>query len=127
MRGVRAVESEAPLGFPQLGGPAAFCAPGPGLPERGYDAARSLPGRVRSCIKYRMVHLNITLDEELYRRLKARAPAKKLSAFIAAALHERLGPSDDELAQAYREAAKEPWRRTLAEEWNPTEVEAWPQ
>jgi hypothetical protein len=50
-----------------------------------------------------------------------------LSAFIAAALQERLGPSDEELAQAYRDAAKEPWRRALAEDWNSTEVEAWPE
>jgi len=74
-----------------------------------------------------MVHLNITLDEELYLRLKAKAPAKKLSAFIASALRDRLGPDAKELEQAYREAAKEPWRRTLADEWSPTESEAWPE
>jgi hypothetical protein len=28
-----------------------------------------------------MVHLNITLDEDLYRQLEAKAPAKKLSAY----------------------------------------------
>jgi hypothetical protein len=74
-----------------------------------------------------MVHLNITLDDELYRRLKARAPAKKLSAFIADALRARLGPDPEELAQAYREAAKESWRRGLAEEWAASEIEAWPE
>ncbi len=74
-----------------------------------------------------MVHLNITLDEELYRRLKARAPAPKLSAFIADALRARLGPDAEELARAYREAAKEPWRRSLSEEWSVTDVEAWPE
>lgn len=67
------------------------------------------------------------LDEELYRRLKARAPAKKLSAFIADALRARLGPDAEELARAYREAAKEPWRRSLSEEWSVTDVEAWPE
>ncbi len=74
-----------------------------------------------------MVHLNITLDEELYRRLKAKAPAKKLSAFIAHALRQQLGPDTAELQQAYREAAKEPWRRDLSEEWTATEFEAWPE
>ena len=73
-----------------------------------------------------MVHLNITLDEELFRRLKAKAPPKKMSAFIAQALRERLGPDAAELAEAYRQAAKESWRPSLAREWNPTEVEAWP-
>jgi len=74
-----------------------------------------------------MVHLNITLDEELYRRLKEKAPAKKMSAFIASALRERLGPGARELEQAYRAAAKEPWRRSVTEDWDVTEVEAWPE
>jgi hypothetical protein len=74
-----------------------------------------------------MVHLNITLDEELYLRLKAKAPAKKLSAFIASALRDRLGPDAKELEQAYRAAAKESWRLTLADEWSRTELEAWPE
>jgi hypothetical protein len=74
-----------------------------------------------------MVHLNITLDEDLYQRLKAKAPPKKMSAFIAQALRDRLGPDTEELARAYREAAKEPWRRSLAEEWSATEAEAWPE
>jgi hypothetical protein len=79
------------------------------------------------CIQYRMVHLNITLDEELYERLKAKAPPKKLSAFIADALRARLGPDEEELARAYRDAAKEHWRRSLADEWAATETEAWPE
>jgi hypothetical protein len=74
-----------------------------------------------------MVHLNITLDEDLYRRLKAKAPAKKLSAFIAEALRARLGPDVLELERAYQQAAKEPWRRSLADEWLNTELEAWPE
>ena len=73
-----------------------------------------------------MVHLNITLDDELYRRLKDKAPSKKMSAFIADALRERLGPSAAELAAAYRAAAREPWRKSLAQDWAATETEAWP-
>ena len=74
-----------------------------------------------------MVHLNITLDEELYRRLKAQTPAKKLSAFIAAALRAKLRPSPEELEAGYRAAAKDSWRRSLAEDWSATDVEAWPE
>ena len=74
-----------------------------------------------------MVHLNITLDDDLYRQLKAKTPPKKLSAFIAAALRARLGASQAELAQAYREAAREPWRRALSADWEATELEAWPE
>jgi len=74
-----------------------------------------------------MVHLNITLDEELYGQLKAKAPPKKMSAFIAEALRARLGPTRPELDAAYLEAAKERWRKHLAEEWGATETEAWPE
>jgi hypothetical protein len=73
-----------------------------------------------------MVHLNITLDEELYRQLKQRVAPKKLSAFIAEAVRAKLGPTREELEAAYRQAALEPWRKSLAEEWRATEVEAWP-
>lgn len=86
----------------------------------------TLTGVARYCIQYSVVHLNITLDEELYARLKAKTPSKKLSAFIARALEAQLGPGADELTRGYREAAKEPWRRTLAEDWSATESEAWP-
>jgi hypothetical protein len=74
-----------------------------------------------------MVHLNITLDEDLYRRLKSKAAPKKLSAFIADALKARMGPGRDELDEAYRRAAREPWRKRLADEWVATETEAWPE
>jgi hypothetical protein len=74
-----------------------------------------------------MVHINITLDEDLYRRLKARVAPKKLSAFIACALEARMGPGRDELDEAYRVASREPWRKRLADEWAATETEAWPE
>jgi hypothetical protein len=74
-----------------------------------------------------MIHLNITLDERLYRRLKQRAAPKKLSAFIAKALDEKLGPDVGELEVAYREAATEPWRKALSEDWAATEYETWPE
>jgi len=74
-----------------------------------------------------MIHLNITLDERLYKRVKQRAAPKKLSAFIAKALEEKLGPDMAELEAAYRDAAREPWRKTLSEDWAATESEAWPE
>jgi hypothetical protein len=74
-----------------------------------------------------MMHLNITLDEDLYRRLKARVAPKKLSAFIAEALGAKMGPGREELAQAYRAASREPWRKRLTDEWTATETEAWPE
>ena len=71
-----------------------------------------------------MVHLNITLDEDIYRRLKQRVAPKKLSAFIAQTLRDRLGPNAEELEAAYREAAKEPWRKGQSQDWSVTEHEA---
>jgi len=73
------------------------------------------------------VHLNITIDKRLYALLKKRTPAKKMSAFISEAIQAKLGPSRAELDTAYREAAKEPWRKTLADDWSATETEAWPE
>jgi post-segregation antitoxin (ccd killing protein) len=74
-----------------------------------------------------IVHLNITLDKQLYSRLKSRAPAKKMSAFIAEAIAAKLGPDEKTLDAAYREAAREPWRQTLSDEWAMTDGEAWPE
>lgn len=74
-----------------------------------------------------MVHLNITMNEELYRLLKSRAPAKKMSAFIAEAVRSKLRPSHAELEQGYRAASQEEWRKRLEVEWGSTEVEAWPE
>jgi hypothetical protein len=85
---------------------------GRGLDGRRYwdtAGAATWTNNLQYRIEYRMVHLNITLDEELYHRLKAKAPPNKLSAFIADALRARLGPDVEELARAYRDAAKEPW------------------
>ena len=80
-----------------------------------------------SCIQYSiMVHLNITMEENLYRQLKAQTPPKKMSAFIADAVRAKLRPSPSELEAGYRAAAKERWRRRLADDWSATEVEAWP-
>lgn len=73
------------------------------------------------------MHLNITLEEQLYAQLKARTPAKKMSAFIAEAIAAKLGPSADELNAAYRAASKEAWRRQLDAEWAATDGDAWPE
>lgn len=72
------------------------------------------------------VRLNITMEEETYARLKRKVPPKKLSAFIAEAVRSRLGHDRKTLDAAYRAARKEPWRKTLADEWSRTETEGWP-
>lgn len=73
------------------------------------------------------VRLNITMDEALYRRLKAELPPKRISAFIGDAVRARLYPDRAALDAAYKAAARERWRRGLARDWGATETEAWPE
>ncbi len=72
-------------------------------------------------------HLNITMDEALYLRLKQELPPKRISAFIEAAVRAKLRPSGSELERACKAASKETWRRKLAADWSLTEVDAWPE
>ncbi|HSF04099.1 MAG TPA: hypothetical protein VLA62_13905 [Solirubrobacterales bacterium] len=70
--------------------------------------------------------LNVTIETDLYRRLKRELPPKKISAFISEAVRARLHPDRATLDAAYKAARKEPWRRRLARDWGPTEAEGWP-
>jgi hypothetical protein len=72
-------------------------------------------------------HLNITMDDALYVRLKRELPPKRISAFIEEAVRAKLRPSRSELERAYKAASKEVWRQKLARDWAATEVEEWPE
>ncbi len=72
------------------------------------------------------VRLNITMDEDLYERLKKELPPKRISAFINEAVRARLFPDRKALDAAYQAAARERWRRQVAEDWKATETEDWP-
>ncbi len=74
-----------------------------------------------------VAHLSITLDEELYARLKRELPPKRLSAFISEAIRAKLRPNPKALDAAYKAAAKEAWRREVAADWAATEIDAWPE
>jgi predicted CopG family antitoxin len=69
------------------------------------------------------VRLNITMDEDLYRRLKKELPPKGISSFIEKAVRARIRPDRRALDEAYRAASKERWRRSLEREWRTTETE----
>ena len=73
------------------------------------------------------VRLNITMDDDVYARLKKEVPAKKLSAFIAGAVRARLHPDARTLNAAYQAASKEKWRAGLADDWKSTDDEGWPK
>ena len=72
------------------------------------------------------VRLNITMDEDLYRRLKKELPARGISAFVGEAVKDKLRPGRRALDAAYKAASRERWRIELAKEWATTEGEAWP-
>ena len=71
------------------------------------------------------MRLNITMDADLYDRLKHELPAKGISRFINDAVRARLRPDRRTLDAAYKAARKEAWRRELAEDWAVTEMEGW--
>lgn len=72
------------------------------------------------------VRLNITMNEEIYARLKKEVPPKKISAFISSAVSAKLHPDKKALDDAYRAARKERWRKELEADWNGVEGEGWP-
>ena len=72
------------------------------------------------------VRLNITMDEDIYARLKQEVPPKKISSFISAAVRAKLHPDAKTLDAAYRAARKERWRKELEDAWKHTEGEGWP-
>jgi hypothetical protein len=73
------------------------------------------------------VRLNITMDDDVYARLKKEVPPKKLSAFITGAVRAKLQPDVKSLDAAYKAASKERWRATLEEDWKNVDVEGWPK
>ena len=73
------------------------------------------------------VRLNITMDEDLYRRLKTDLPPKRISAFISQAVRARIYPDRKALDEAYKAASREGWRRRVARAWDRIDVEGWPE
>lgn len=81
---------------------------------------------IESCIQYSIdfvaevalsVRLNITMDDDVYARLKKEVPAKNLSAFISEAVRAKLHPDAKALNIAYQAASKEQWRVGVVEDW----------
>ncbi len=63
------------------------------------------------------VRFSITMDDDVYARLKKEVPPKMLSAFIVGAVRAKLHLDAKALNVAYQAASKEHWRADLAEDW----------
>ena len=61
--------------------------------------------------------LIITMDDDLYARLKKKVPSQKLSAFITEAVRAKLCPDARTLNAAYRAVSREQWRADVVEDW----------
>lgn len=72
------------------------------------------------------VRLNITIDEDVYERLKSELPPKGISRFISDAVRARLRPGRAELDRAYQAAARERWRKAESDDWGAIDTEDWP-
>jgi Arc/MetJ family transcription regulator len=70
------------------------------------------------------VRLSITMDEDLYRRLKKELPSKGISAFIEKAVRAQMRLDRRTLDNAYRAASRERWRREFIREWRSTDTDA---
>src|ERR1700693_987432 len=95
------------------------------------DRPRDQRSHRQYCIQYSLeavmpIRLNITMDEDIYRRLKRELPSKGISSFIEAAVRARFHPDRATLDAAYKAARKEKWRAELSSEWAVTESESWP-
>ena len=72
-----------------------------------------------------MKTMSVSIDEELYRSLKASAGPRGMSRFIAEAVQAKLSAQRDTLHEAYLEAARDQKRESEAAEWSATETEGW--
>jgi hypothetical protein len=73
------------------------------------------------------VRLSITMEDELYERLKAELPPKKINAFVTQAVRARLRPDKRTRAPPDKAASKQRVHAEVSEDWRATEVEGWPE
>ena len=71
------------------------------------------------------VRLNITMDDDVYARLKKKVPSADLSAFITEAVRVKLRQDARTLNAAYQAASKEQWRAGVVEDWKHIDAEGW--
>ncbi len=69
--------------------------------------------------------LSITMQEELYYRLKRLVPQRQVSKFVTQAVEEKLDEKREELYNSYREAYQDQDREAEIKVWSAVDVETW--
>lgn len=65
--------------------------------------------------------MSISVEDELYERLKHSVPSKKISQFVSKAILQELTEIEKELSLAYEEAEASKERNILLTEWDATD------
>lgn len=74
-----------------------------------------------------MKKINVTfcLPAEIQERLYSLVGRRKMSSFVAQAIHKALNEKMEALKQAYAQAEQDPDRKITLEDWNSLEPEDW--
>ena len=72
-----------------------------------------------------MPTLSVTLDEDLYGRLRKAAGSRGVRQFVEQTLRERLSPRRQALYREYLAASSDPDRLEVLKDWDAIETEGW--
>ncbi|AIF82029.1 hypothetical protein I862_07375 [endosymbiont of Acanthamoeba sp. UWC8] len=65
-----------------------------------------------------MMKVTITINDQLYFRLKELVPSQQISKFISNSIQKELSLKEDSLLKAYEEAYSDPYRNEECEIWD---------
>ena len=69
--------------------------------------------------------MSVTMDEDLYRRLKMAAGNRGMSRFISEAVREKLRSTEGRLREEYQAAENDSERRAIVKDWDAIDTEGW--
>lgn len=72
-----------------------------------------------------MPTVSITLDEDLYGKLRKAAGPRGMRQFVEQTLRERLRPRQRTLYREYLAASRDPDRLEVLKDWDALETEGW--
>lgn len=69
--------------------------------------------------------MSVTLDEDLYGKLRKAAGPRGVRRFVEQTLRERLRPPRQALSREYLAASRDPDRLEVLKDWDALETEGW--